>query len=164
MTLSAAALESALGSLTPTISEATAIARLVDAWEEYFGDATVSGAPLVPGSVAGGLSAMAAALVGLSAPGAAAAKIAAGTSAFWSTQAALATAMWVTAPVVLVPPIVPPPGLASLSSTLAAVFAAGPYDIHDAMGHIASAWHAASTGALVPGSVPPAPPAPLVVT
>jgi hypothetical protein len=164
LTLSAATLESELASLVPTSSEATAINRLVSAWQAYFGEATVSGAPLVPASISGGLSAMAAAMVGLSAPGAAAGKIAAGASAFWSTQAGLATTMWVTAPVVLVPPIVPPPGLASLSSALAAVFAAGPYDLDEALNQIASAWHAASTGATVPGSVPPAPPAPLVVT
>lgn len=164
MTLTAATLESALGALLPTASEAEAITRLVSAWESYFGEATVNGAPLTPGSISGGLSAMAAAMVGLSAPDAAAGKIAAGTATFWSTQASLATAMWVTAPVVLVPPIVTPPGLGSLESALDAVFTAGPYTLADALHDIAGAWHAASTGAIVPGSVPPAPPAPLVVT
>ena len=164
MTLAAATLEDALASLTPTASEATAISRLVDAWESYFGEATVSGGPLVAGSIDAGLDAMAAALVGLSATGAGAAKIASAAAAFWSTQAALATVMWVTAPVVLVPPIVPPAGLASLQASLEAIFAAGPYDLDEAAHEIAAAWHAASTGATVPGSVPPAPPAPLVVT
>lgn len=164
MTLTASTLEAALASLTPTASEATAIERLVDAWESYFAEATVSGAPLVAGSLSAGLSALGAGLVGLSAPGAAAAKIAAATAAFWSAQAGLATSMWVTAPVVLVPPIVPPPGLGGLEAALDAVFAAGPYELDDALGAIAAAWHAASTGATVPGSVPPAPPAPLVIT
>lgn len=164
MTLSAATLESALASLTPTASEATAIERLVDAWAEYFAEATVSGAPLVEVAIDPGLDAMATALVGLSAPNAAAGKIAAATAAFWSAQASLPTTMWITAPVVLVPPIVPPPGLSGLQAALEAVFAAGPYDLDEALNQIAGAWHAASTGATVPGSVPPAPPAPLVVT
>jgi hypothetical protein len=167
VTLLATTLATELETLTPTGSEATAISRLVDAWEVYWGGATVNGIAATPGSFSAGLSAMAGALVGLSAPNAGAAKIAAGVSAFWSAVAPLATAIWITAPIVLVPPIVPPPTLGALSAALSAVFASNTSSgltLAQACQQIASVMHTnGGIGALVPGSVPPTPPAPLPI-
>jgi hypothetical protein len=166
VSLSAALLSSALQSLTPTTSEATARSRLTDAWEDYFLGATVSGAALVGASINPGLSAFSAALVGMSSPGAGSAKIAAACSAFWAAQLGLATGMWVTAPIVLVPPIVPPAGLATLPAALAATFAAnlaGQLNLAEACDALATTLHAATIGGVVPGSVLPAPPTPIPI-
>lgn len=166
MALSASTLSSALQAMTPTDSEATARQRFADAFETYFLDATVSGAPLVPASIGPGLSALASALVGMSATGAGAAALAAGVSAFWTAQLGLATSMWITAPIVLVPPIVPPAGLAGLAATLTSTFEsnrAGGLSLAQACDQLAAVIHAACSGGGVPGSVPPAPPAPIPI-
>jgi hypothetical protein len=167
MTLLVGTLATELENLVPSSTESEAIGRLVDAWEVYFNGAVVNGAALAPGSIVAGLSAMGGALVGMSATGAGAAKIAAGISAFWSAIAALAPTIWITAPVVLVPPIAPPLGLPTLAATLASTFAAntaGNLSLAQASQQIAAVLHAGGgIGALVPGSVPPAPPAPLPI-
>lgn len=167
MALVANTLAGELENLTPTDTEASAISAFVDAWEVYWGGASVNGVSATPASFAAGLSAMAGALVGMSAAGAGAAKLASGVSAFWSAVAPLATAIWITAPIVLVPPVVPPAGLPGLAATLASTFAsnaAGQLNLSVAAQQIAAALHASGgAGALVPGSVPPAPPAPLPI-
>lgn len=166
MALTSATLSSALQAMTPTSSEATARQRFADAWEDYFLGATVNGAPLVGSSISGGLSALAAALVGMSATGAGPSALAAGVNAFWTAQLGLATSMWITAPVVLVPPIVPPAGLAGLSAALTSTFTsnrAGGLSLAAACDALAATLHAASTGGIVPGSVLPAPPAPIPI-
>jgi hypothetical protein len=166
VSLSSALLSSALQALTPTTSESVARARLTDAWEDYFLGATVSGAALVGASIGPGLSAFSAALVGMSSPSAGSAAIASACSAFWTAQLGLATGMWITAPIVLVPPIVPPAGLATLPAALAATFAAnlaGQLGLAAACDALAATLHAATIGATVPGSVLPAPPAPIPI-
>lgn len=167
MTLSVSTLADGLEALEPTESESAAISAIVAAWDSYFAGATVNGVAATPGSYAAGLSAMQSALAGMSADGAGAAKLAAAVTAFWSGIAALATTIWVTAPVVLVPPIVPPPGLGSLAAALGSAFAAsasGSSSLADSAAAVAAALHASGgLGAIVPGSVPPAAPAPLPV-
>lgn len=167
MPLSSSTLADGLEALAPTDSEAAAISAIVSAWDAYFGGSTVSGVTATPGSYAAGLSTMQTALVGMSATGAGAAALAAGVTAFWSGIAGLATTIWITAPVVLVPPIVPPAGLAALPAALAAAFASntsGSSSLADSAAAVAAALHTnGGLGALVPGSVPPAPPAPLPI-
>lgn len=167
MALSSSTLADGLEALTPTDSESAAISAIVSAWDAYFGGSTVNGVTATPGSYAAGLSAMQAALVGLSATGAGAAALAAGVTAFWAGIAGLATTIWITAPVILVPPIVPPPGLAALSAALSAAFASntsGSSSLADCAAAVATILHTnGGLGALVPGSVPPAPPAPLPI-
>lgn len=166
MALTQSTLASELENLTPTGSEATAISRLVSAYSTYFDGATVSGQTLVPGSTAAGEAAMSTALVGISGANQGATKLAAGISAFWTAQLGLATTMWITAPIVLVPPIVPPAGLASLTADLAAVFAsniAAGLSLADCAAAVAAVIHSASSGATVPGSVPPATPSPIPI-
>lgn len=162
MALSSDTLSTELRDLVPTDSEATAISRLVASYAIYFEGATVAGASLVVDSTAAGEAAMGAAMVGISAANQGATKLAAGVSAFWTAQLALPTSMWVTAPIVLVPPITPPGGLATLSAALTAVFASNTssgLSLEDACDAIAAVIHSASTGATVLGSVPPATPA-----
>ncbi len=167
MTLQANTLATELEALEPSQTEAVAITRFVDAWGAYWGGATVNGVPATPGSFTAGLSAMGASLVGMSSSGAGAAVMASGVSAFWTAVAPLATSIWITAPIVLVPPIVPPPGLGGLSAALAAVFASntsGSLSISAAWQQVANVLHAnGGVGALVPGSVLPTPPAPLPI-
>jgi hypothetical protein len=167
VTLQANTLATELEALEPSSTEAVAIARLVDAWEVYWGGATVNGVPATPGSFTAGLSAMGAALVGMSSSGAGAAAIASGVSAFWTAVAPLATAIWITAPIVLVPPIVPPPGLGGISAALVSVFGSNTVSsltLAQCAQQIASVLHAnGGVGAAVPGSVLPTPPAPLPI-
>lgn len=167
MALSDTTLSDGLEALVPADAEADAIQAIVDAWDAYFGQAAVGAATAVPGSYAAGLTAMQGALAGLSADGAGAAKLAAGVTAFWSAIAALPTSIWITAPVVLVPPITPPPGLGALTAALAAAFAsnaAASASLADSAAAVAGSLHTSGgLGALVPGSVPPAPPAPLPI-
>lgn len=167
MTLSAATLSAGLQSLEPSSSEAVAITRLTDAWESYFLGAAVAGAALAGASITPGLAAFSGALVGMSAPGAGATSIAAAVTAFWAAQAGAATAMWITAPIVLVPPIVPPPPLPALASALVPVFAsntAGSLSLVASCDAIAAVLHSSGgVGALVLGSVPPSPPTPIPV-
>ena len=166
MALTQSTLASGLESLTPTSSEPVAISAFVDAFETYWNGATVSGAGLNPGTIDTGLAAMQGAMAGLSVTGQGATKIAAGVSAFWSAQAALATTMWTTAPIVLVPPIVPPAGLSGLAAALSSTFAsnlAGELSLTDAAAALAATIHAANLGGVVPGSAPPAAPAPIPI-
>jgi hypothetical protein len=167
MALSAATLSMALQDLPPTGDEELAVARLSIAFGDYFREATVSGLPLVPAAISPGLDAMQAALVGMSLSGAGASKFAAGVAAFWTALLGLPTSLWITAPIVLVPPtITPPTGLAALSAALSSVFAsnvAGRLSSADCCDAIADAIHTACAGATVLGSVPPASPAPLVI-
>lgn len=167
MALSDSTLASGLEALVPGDDEADAIQAIVDAWGAYFGESTVAGASAVPGSFDAGLAAMQSALVGMSSSGAGSASLTAGVTAFWTAIAGLATSIWVTAPIVLVPPIVPPVGLAALQAALEAAFAAntsGSASLADSAATVALALHTnGGLGALVPGSVPPAPPAPLPI-
>lgn len=166
MALSSATLSTQLQTMTATGSEATAITRFSAAFSTYFQGSTVNGAALVPASISPGLTALQSALVGMSASGAGAAKISAGVTAFWTAQLSLATGMWITAPVVLVPPIVPPAGLAGLSAALTAVFASNVssgLSLASACNAVAATIHTACSGGTVPGSVPPAPPVPLTI-
>jgi hypothetical protein len=167
MTLSANTLAVELENLVPSGTEAAAIARLVDAWEIYFGGAAVNGIAAAPGSFGAGLSAMSAALVGMSAPGAGGASLSAGLTAFWTAISPLATSIWIVAPIILVPPVAPPAGIAGLAATLASVFAsntAGQFSLSQSAQQIAAVLHAqAGIGGLVSGSVLPLPPSPLPI-
>lgn len=167
MTLSADTLASGLEALVPTGDEAEAIQRIVDAWDAYFAESTVSGVTATPGSYAAGLSAMQAAMVGLSTVNNGATAIQLGVTAFWTGIAGLATSIWITAPIVLVPPIVPPPAIATTAAALLTVFAsnlASELSLADSAAAVAASLHAtAGLGALVPGSVVPAPPAPIPI-
>lgn len=167
MALSSSTLAAGIEAMPLTLDENEVINGLVSAWENYFGESTVSGITATPGSFDAGLSAMQSALVGISTPGSGATVLAAGVSAFWTGIASLATSIWITSPIVLVPPIVPPTGLAELA---AAITAAGNANLaakasqSDAAATIAAAIHTnGGLGALVPGSVPPATPAPLSI-
>lgn len=167
MTLSAATLATELENLTPTTSEATAIQRLVDAWEAYFAQSSVNGITATPGSFNAGLTAMSGAMAGLSLTNNGSTAIQSGVTAFWAAIAGLATTIWITAPVVLVPPIVPPPTLTAVAASLDVTFAnnlASELNLSDAALAVATTLHTtAGLGAVVPGSVPPAAPVPLPI-
>ncbi len=167
MPLNLDTLANGLAEMTPTTVEQIARVRLTSAWRVYFAGSTVAGAPAVPAAFEPAVQAFSAALVGMSSSGAAVAVLAAAFGQFWTTLAPLATTVWITAPIVLVPPVTPPPGLAGLSASLSAVFSAnlaGRRSLADAAQALAGVLHSgAGLGAIVLGSVPPAPPAPLPV-
>lgn len=166
MPMASATLASGLSGMSPVDNEAGAISNFVSAWDSYFAQSQVGAVVATPGSYAAGLTAMQSSMAGLSTSGNAATAIQAGVIAFWSTIAALATTIWITAPIVLVPPIVPPPGLSGIGAALQAAFTSntsGSASLADSANAIATAIHAANLGALVPGSTPPAPPAPLPI-
>ena len=165
MVLAAATLASGLANMAPTDSEGSAIQAFVDAWEAYFDQSTVAATQATHGSYPTALSAMAAAMAGCSASGAAAAKIQAATVAFWSALAPLAAVVWQPS-VVLVPPAVPPPGLSGIAAALAPVFTSnqgGNLSLSAAANAVAGALHSANAGGTVPGSIPPSPPAPIPI-
>ena len=81
-----ATLKTELENLAPTNNEAAAISTLTDTYGIYASDATAA-SPILPTGVELGKTAMAGALVGMSAPGAGIAKIPAAIIAFWGAVA-----------------------------------------------------------------------------
>ena len=148
MTLSSSTLADALESLTPTALESQVITRLVAAFSDYFGEATVSGAP-VTGSLSGPEFAMATALIGVTAFNQGATKLAAGVTAYWGAVVPAST--WVV-PGSVLGALTPPPGLPGLAATLAATFASNTstgVTLEQAAANVAANIHTASTGAIV---------------
>ena len=84
--MSRATLSSELQGLTPSGTEADAIQKLTAAFAAYCEEA-VALTPILSAGIDLGVEAMEAELVGMNAPGAAAAKIAAGFQAFWNAVA-----------------------------------------------------------------------------
>ena len=125
MALSAATLASELESLAPTNDEATAIQRIVDAWEVYFNGSQLGAASAVPGSYSAALAALQSGLSGMSASNATGNAFQIGLTAFWATIAPLAASVWPqTPPPVTTPPAIPPPLLSGISALLQAQWAA----------------------------------------
>lgn len=85
--MSQATLATELLNLTPTATEAGAVAALTDAYGVYAAEATANGVPLSAAGVDLGKAAMATALVGMSDPDAGLTKIPAAVAAFWSAVA-----------------------------------------------------------------------------
>ncbi len=83
MSMSEGDLADAIEDLGDTLSEAVAIAALVDAYSELAEGATAGAQTLTGAGLALGQAAMSAALVGMSATGQGFTKIPAGVSAFW---------------------------------------------------------------------------------
>lgn len=151
----------------PVPTEPEAIDFMAGAFTDFFSDATVVGAPAVLATLvapSGPEDQMRAALVGISAPNAGAAKLQAGMTAYWTAAMLVAPTVWPTA----APPIVPgsgivPPGLGTLGASLAPVFAqniATSADSATASAALGAAIIAAMSGATVllsPGTNPPVP-------
>lgn len=130
-----------------------------NAFANYFqGDGVAQGAEsnlvyVAPAAIPAAKAAMVAALSGMSAPGVAAAKIAASVMAFWGSLAAAPATAWPTATL-----ITPPVLLANLATTLQTNFDAntsGAVAKDPAMGVIAATIHAANQGgsATWPGTI-----------
>lgn len=167
MALVSSVLASGLAALVPAQTEAEAVTRIVDAWDAYFAGASVNGIPAVSGSYAAGLTAMQGALSGISVANAGAQKLQDGILAFWNAIVGLAPSIWITAPVVLVPPAIAPPGISGIAAALTPVFASNTSsnaDLVTATNSIATVLHTnGGLGGLVNGSVPPASPVPIPI-
>lgn len=152
----ASTLATELEKMTPTLDELVAASRLASAYEVFALDASAGGVPILPSGPAAGKAAMEPLLVGMSAPGAAAAIIAAAITAFWVAAATPASFPGSTA-------VTPPPN-AGLSGSLAAAFAANiaaALSLKDAALVVATAMH---TEAIIGGLVtlPSPPPVPIL--
>ena len=166
MALTAATLADGLKALTPTDNEADAIAAFSAAWEAYFAKATVLGVAVNGGSLAGALGALEAALVGMSATGAGAAKLQAGVVAFWGIVATSAAAIWTMVPPVPPPTAATPPaGITGIAAALVPVFASntsGSVDLDTSATNVANVIHPLNLGgiAVIPPPPPPTNPGP----
>lgn len=165
MALVSSVLASGLLSMTPTVSEATAIANFANAWTSYFQGASVAGTPATAGTLNGAKSALQSALVGMSATGAGPAKIQAGIIAFWNTVVASATSIWIIPPNTITL-VTAPPTLGGLAAALTSVFASNAADptktLAQATNAIASVLHSnGGLGGIATVQPPPvAPPVP----
>lgn len=112
-----ATLATAMLNLVPAATELEAAQVLADAYGTFASTAAAGAVPITPLAITNGKTAMTAALVGMSASGAGAAKIAAGVIAFWGAVAAGLTTSFAGAVV-----ITPPPN-AGLAAALSAQFA-----------------------------------------
>jgi len=121
MVLLIGTLGNGLANLKPVMTEIEAINNLATAWENYFSNASVAGVPVIPGTLVSAISAMKAALVGLSVENMASIKIQAGIIAFWGVVAASASTIWVIAPPIISATI--PPTLGTIAASLTSVFA-----------------------------------------
>ena len=112
------------------------------------------------GSLASARTAMEVALVGMSATGAAAAKIQAGITAFWGVVAASAATIWTMVPPVPPPTgATPPAGLSGIAAALTSVFAtntSSEADLDTAATNVANAIHPTQLGGIA--LIPPPPP------
>jgi hypothetical protein len=166
MPLTQTTLADGLKALEPADNEGDAIAALSAAWEAYFAEATVLGVAVNGGSLAGALGALEAALVGMSATGAGAAKIQAGIVAFWGVVATAAASIWTMVPPVPPPTAATPPaGITGIAAALVPVFASntsGSVDLDTSADNIAAVIHPLNLGgiAVIPPPPPPTNPGP----
>jgi len=150
MAMAKATLATQLQNMTPTDQEATAITNLVNAYGTFATAAAAGAAVPTAGNITAGKTAMQAALVGMSASGAGAGKIAAGIIAFW---AAAVVPPWSPA-VSGTPP--PNAGLAALLTTTFANNTAGALSLADCADAVATdMYNQAIVGGLM--NIPPPP-------
>jgi hypothetical protein len=158
MVLLAATLGTELQNLSPVDNEAQAVQTLATAWHNYFKGSSVAGIPALEASLLAAKNAMVGALSGMSQANQAAAKLAAGITAYWGAVIPAAASIWVT-----VPPIMsatPPPGLAGVAATVSGIFSAntfGKLNLAASATALANALHpvAGLTGIAVLGPPPP---------
>ena len=142
MSLSAGTLSVQLQTMTPTADESSAIEAFTNAWAMYFAAADAGGVPYDAGPTPA--SAMAAAMIGLSTAGQAAAKIQAGVVAWWGALSASPGTYFEDAT-----SITAPASLANIASALSGVFAAnlaGNLSLADASTAVANALHTNNLG------------------
>jgi len=116
MVMSQSTLATQLRGMTKTSVESLAITHLVDAYATFAQDAMAGVIPIAPSGIQLGKTAMSAALVGMSAPGAGLVSIPASIVAFWVAAATVAAFPGTT--------VVTPPPNAGLATLLAATFPA----------------------------------------
>ncbi len=145
MTLASATLSTELQNVVPEAAEVDAITNLVEAYAAYASDAEAL-SPILTAGVDLGKAAMAAALVGMSTPGAGGAKYVAGFAAFWTGVAGGLAASFAGATAIT------PPTFSSLLAALQPVFddnTNNEENLVDAMDAIASVVHANVGGGTV---------------
>ncbi len=140
-------LTAGLINMEPVSTETEAIDTFAAAFSTYFGDASVSGVNVNPGSLAPAETAMKSALVGLSVPSASATIIQAGITAFWSTIVGSAAVVWTVVPAIV--SATPPALLSGIAAGLTSVFAsnlASQLELDLAAQNVATVIHNAQTG------------------
>ena len=142
----------------PVATEAEAIDYMATSFMTFFLDSTVIAAAAVEAQLATADTNFRAALVGMSATGAGAAKITAAITAFWTAAMLSAPTVWITVPVILAGTGIIPPALAGMTALLVGVFAtnvSGKKSKEDAAAALGSAIMSAMSGATVTLSPPP---------
>jgi hypothetical protein len=165
VSLSRTKLKDELAAITPKTTEQDAIDAFALAWSRYFAGAAVAGTSAASGPLDTGIAAMKLAMVGMSASGAGPMKLQLGLVAFWGAIAPLGATMFaLTAPAAVVPPLVPPTTLSTLSAALESTFAANAaasLSLADSADALATVLHAsAGLGGFASVLVPPGPAAP----
>ncbi len=156
MALVQSTLASGLEAMEPIDSEATAIQRFADAFDDYFAGASVTGIPVTPGTTAAAKAAMIGALAGLNTDAATA--IQNGITAYWGTVAPSATTIWAGTVGPIIPPAVPPAGISGIAAALTGVFSAntsGGLALAAAAAAVAGAIHPTQLGGIVNLGPPP---------
>jgi len=152
MVMSAGVLAIQLLNLVPASTEASAIATFTDTYSQFAADAVAGAATITAAGVALGRTAMQAALVGISSPGAGAAVLAAAVQAFWAAVAAGLAASFPSATAVVPPPHT---GLQALLGAVFTTNTASMANLADATQAVAAALHnQAIIGGLVTTSGP----------
>ena len=138
-------------------------ADAVEAWGEalvvYFGDAVAGGIPIA--GVAAAKPLITAALVGMSVPGAGAAKIQAAFVAFWAAVVASTSAYFPGT----IPPTTAPPLLGTMEAAMAPVLLAnttGALPLDASLDALAAVIHPLNLGGIT--TLPGAPPVPVLIT
>lgn len=142
MAMSQSMLSTQLQNMVPVNNEPAAITNFVNAWKTYFAASAAGAASYV--SSPAHASAMSAAMVGMSAPGAGAAKIQAGIIAWWASVVATGPATYPGSTVVVAPTLIT--GIAALLTPVFASNTSGSLSLAAACNAIAAVLHVNNLG------------------
>lgn len=137
-------LASGIEKIEDSESEAQAIQRWADAWNDYMSSAAAGAVPLSPSAAGVARAAMLQSMTGLSTTGAAA--IQSGITAYWGTLAGMAAIAFTGATA-----LTPPPGLGGIAAILLGVFSTNVVDQAPrpvAAQKIGTALHSANLGGI----------------
>ena len=160
MVMTAITLENGLNNMAIVDNEADAIDNFVTAWSDYAYNSSVLAIPATVGTLAGSLTAMRGALVGMSGTDAGSGKWQDAITAFWNVALAAAVSIWLIPPPNVLTIIAPIPGLSSIAATLDGIFAAntaGELSLAAASTAIANGIHPLQIGGIA--TITPPPPA-----
>lgn len=156
MALIQTTLGSQLANMAAVDNEIDAINNFATAFENYFYGASVAGVPATAGTLATAITALKAAMTGLSTSGNAATAIQSGIQAFWTTILPLGATIWIVVPAIIL--VTQPPGLGGISSAVQSAFTSntsGKLDLTNSANAVAAAIHPTQLGGIATLGPPP---------